>query len=109
MDLEQTVKYLQAQNYQFQETLLALANGQQDMMALPAAKKKPKKKSLVNIGRSFKESVRQIPVVEDSSEEDEVWLVRLRVSRLTVLMIKRLVMMIISMSSIHPSMSSISR
>ena len=57
MDLEKTVKDLQAQNSQFQETLLALAKGQQDMMALLAAKKKPKKKALVNMGRRFKESV----------------------------------------------------
>ena len=40
-------------------------------MALLEVKKKPKKKALVNMGRRFKESVRQIPVVEDSSEEDE--------------------------------------
>ena len=43
MDLEKTVKELQTQNSQFQEALLALAKGQQDMMALLAAKKKPKK------------------------------------------------------------------
>ena len=71
MDLEKTVKDLQAQKSQFQETLLALAKGQQDMMALLAAKKNPKRNALVNMGRRFKESVRQIPVVEDSSEEDE--------------------------------------
>ena len=40
-------------------------------MALLASKKKLKRKALVNIGRRFKETVRQIPVVEDSSEEDE--------------------------------------
>ena len=71
MDLEKTVKDLQVQKSQFQETLLALAKGQQDMVALLEAKKKPKRKALVNMGRRFKESVRQIPVVEDSSEEDE--------------------------------------
>ena len=37
MDLEKTVTELQAQNSQFQEALLALAKGQQDMMALLAA------------------------------------------------------------------------
>ena len=41
------------------------------MMALLAVNKKPKKRALVNMGRRFKESVRQIPVVEDSSEEDQ--------------------------------------
>ena len=40
-------------------------------MVLLAAKKKPKRKALVNMGRRFKESVRQISVVEDSYEEDE--------------------------------------
>ena len=71
MALEKTVKDLQAQNSQFQETILALAKGQQDMMALLAVKKKPKKRALVNMGRRFKEQVRQIQVVEDSSEEHE--------------------------------------
>ena len=71
MDLEKIVKDLQAQNSQFQETLLALAKGQQDMMALLEVKKKPKNKALVNMGRRFKESVCQIPVVEYSSKEDQ--------------------------------------
>ena len=70
MDLEKIVEDLQAQNSQFQETLLALAKGKQDMMALLTVKKKPKRKALVNMGRRFKETVRQIPVVENSSEED---------------------------------------
>ena len=50
MDLEKTVTKLQTQNSQFQEALLTLAKGQQDMMALLAAKKKPKKKALLNMG-----------------------------------------------------------
>ena len=41
------------------------------MMALLAVQEKPEKKALLNMGRRFKEQVRQIPVVEDSSEEDE--------------------------------------
>ena len=41
------------------------------MMELLALKKKPKKRALVNMGRRFKESVHQISVVKDSSEEDE--------------------------------------
>ena len=41
------------------------------MMALLDVKKKPKKKALFNMGRRFKETVRQIPVGGDSSEEDE--------------------------------------
>ena len=71
MDIEKTVKELQAQNSQFQETLVTLAKGKQKLMTLLAAKKKPKRKSLVNMGKRFKESIRQIPVVEDSSEEDQ--------------------------------------
>ena len=58
MDIEKTVKDLQAQNSQFQETLLALAKGQKDMMALLAVKKKPKRKALLNMGRRLKETVR---------------------------------------------------
>ena len=71
MDLEKTVTELQAQNSQFQEALLALAKGQQDMMALLAVKKKPKKKALLNMGWRFKETICQIPVGGDSFEEDE--------------------------------------
>ena len=71
MDLEKTVKELQTQNSQFQETLLALAKGKQDMIALLAVKKKPKKKALLNMGRRFKESFRQILVLKDSYEEYE--------------------------------------
>ena len=41
------------------------------MMALLAVKKKPKKKALLNMDRRFKETVRQIPVGEESFEEDE--------------------------------------
>ena len=55
MNLEKTVMDLQAQNSQFQEALLALDKGQQDMMALLEVKKKPKKRALVNMGRRFKE------------------------------------------------------
>ena len=40
MALEQTVKELQAQNAQFQETLLNLAQGKKEMVALNAKKKK---------------------------------------------------------------------
>ena len=43
MDLEQTVKGLQAYNTQFQETLMNLEEGQKEMLALVAKKKKTKK------------------------------------------------------------------
>ena len=41
------------------------------MMTFLAAKKKLKMKALVNIGRRFRETDRQMPVIEDSYEEDE--------------------------------------
>ena len=69
-------------------------------MALLAAKKKLKTKALVNMGRRFKESVCQIPVVEDLSEEDKNQIGELRSTRLGVSTIKRLMMMIILISSI---------
>ena len=62
---------LQAQNSQFQEALLSIAKGKQDMMALLAVKKKQKKKALLNMGRRFKETILQISVGGDSSEEDK--------------------------------------
>ena len=71
MDLEQTVKDLQTQNSQFQETLLTLAKGQQELMSLLVAKKKTKKKALINMGKRSKGPVLQVQVVEESSEEDE--------------------------------------
>ena len=71
MDLEQTVKDLQTQNSQFQETLLNMAKGKQELMSLLVTKKKTKKKVLINMGKRFKGPVRQVQVVEDSSEEDE--------------------------------------
>ena len=60
MDIEQTVKDLQAQSSQFQETLLTLAKGQQEMMTLLTTKKKTKNKAFINTGRRFKGLVRQI-------------------------------------------------
>ena len=42
MDLEQTVKDLQAQNSQFQQLLMTLAKGQEDLKALLEKKEKEK-------------------------------------------------------------------
>ena len=55
MALEKTVKDLQTQHAQFQETLLNLAKGHQEMMALLATKKKA---IILNMGRRFKGSAR---------------------------------------------------
>ena len=44
MDLEQTVKDLQAQNMQFQQLLMTLAKGQEELKTLLAKEKEKKKK-----------------------------------------------------------------
>ncbi|KAL5059379.1 hypothetical protein RYX36_030983 [Vicia faba] len=49
MDIEQTVKDLQVQNSQFQETLLTLSKGQQELMTMIVAKNKTKKKVFINM------------------------------------------------------------
>ena len=72
MALEQTVKDLQAQHAQFQETLLNLAQGQKDLMALVAKKKKTKKSVVIlNMGRRFKGPAQPVQVDDISSEEDD--------------------------------------
>ena len=67
MDLEKTVKDLEIQNSQIQETLLNLEKGQQEMMTLLVTKKKTKKKVVINMGKRFKGLVWQAQVEEDSS------------------------------------------
>ena len=72
MALEQTVKDLQTQHAQFQETLLNLAKGQQEMMALLITKKKTKKRVVIlNMGRRFKGPAQPVRVNDVSSEEDD--------------------------------------
>ena len=71
MGLEMTVKDLQTQNSKFQETLLTLSKGQQQLMSLLVTKKKTKKKTIINMGKRFKGPVWQVQVEEDSSNEDE--------------------------------------
>ena len=59
MDLEQTVKDLQAQNTQIQQLLLTLAKGQEELKTLLDEEKKKKKKKtekvtgVLNMGRRF--------------------------------------------------------
>ena len=52
---EQAIKALQAQNAQFQELVMILAKGQQDLKTLILKEKKKKKKRtiLFNTGRKF--------------------------------------------------------
>ena len=72
MALEQTVKDLQAQHAQFQETLMNLAQGQKEMLVLIAKKKQTKKPVVVlNMGRRFKGPAQPIHVEDDCSEEDD--------------------------------------
>ena len=61
MDVEQTVKDLQAQNAQFQQMLLALTKGQEELKTLLANEKKKKTKKstdVVIMGRRFKGQAR---------------------------------------------------
>ena len=72
MALEQTVKDLQTQHAQFQETLLNLAKGKQEMMALLTKKKKTKKRAIIlNMGRRLKGPSQTVQVDDVSSEEDD--------------------------------------
>ena len=50
---EQAIKALQAQNAQFQELVVNLAQGQQELNALLLKKKKKKRTVLFNTGRRF--------------------------------------------------------
>ena len=55
MDLEQTVKDLQAQNSQFQQLLMTLAKGKEELKNLLEKEKEKKKKpaGVVIMGRRF--------------------------------------------------------
>ena len=50
MDLEHTVKDLQAQNSQFQQLLMTLAKGQEDLKALLEKEKEPERKKNKRVG-----------------------------------------------------------
>ncbi|KAL5060188.1 hypothetical protein RYX36_031792 [Vicia faba] len=72
MALEQTVKDLQAQNAQFQQMIMALAKGQEDLKALIVKEKtkKPRKTTgVVNLGRRFKGPLRQVVELTSSLKE----------------------------------------
>ena len=72
MDLEQILKHLQAQNAQFQETLLNIAKGQKELMVLISKKKKTRKPAgILNTGRRFKGPIRRALDFEVSSNEDD--------------------------------------
>src|SRR3954462_1464375 len=78
MNLEQSVKDLQAQNAEFQTLILTLANGQNELKALLTKKDKKTKKprGLINMGRRFKGRPKkaeeaQIPKDEEEEEHDD--------------------------------------
>ena len=74
MDIKQTLKYLQAQNTQFQPMFLALAKEQEDLKALMIKDKKKKMKKMVcvlNMGRMFREPAkRALEFITPSNEGD---------------------------------------
>src|SRR3954471_18186502 len=78
MDLEQSVKALQAQNAEFQTLILTLANGQNELKALLTKKEKntEKPKGVINLGRRFKGRPKKaeetgIPKEEEEEEEED--------------------------------------
>src|SRR3954471_15244747 len=73
MNLEQSVKDLQAQNAEFQTLILTLANGQNELKALLTKKdKKTKKpKGVINMGRRFKGRPKRAEDAEIPKDEEE--------------------------------------
>ena len=66
MDIEQTVKDLQAQNSQCQQLLMTLAKGQEDLKALlekkeqEKGKKKKKRIGVATLGRRLENEARRV-------------------------------------------------
>lgn len=76
MALEQIVKELQAQNAQFQEMILKLTQGQEELEALFLEKEKKDKKHVIfiNMGRRFKGQASkkiEIPTNRGDETDDE--------------------------------------
>ena len=73
MDIEQTVKDLQAQNSQFQQLLMTLTKGQEDLKALlgnkEQVKKKKKRVGVATMGRRFEGEARRVLEFPPTSEE----------------------------------------
>ena len=74
MDLEQTLKDLQAQNAQFQQMFLTLAKGQEELKTLLVEEKKKKTKKItgvLNMGRRFQgQERRTLDFATSSGEKD---------------------------------------
>src|SRR3954465_3914446 len=76
MNLEQSVKDLQAQNAEFQALILNLSKGQDDLKSLLTKKEKKTKKpkGVLNLGRRFKgplKKVEEAEIPKDEEEEDD--------------------------------------
>ena len=72
MDIEYTLKDLQAHNAQFQQMFLNLAKGQEDLKTLLVKEKKKKAKKstgVLNLGRRFKGPARRTLYFATSSGE----------------------------------------
>ena len=74
MDIEQTVKDLQAQNSQFQQLLMTLAKGQEDLKTLlerekEKEKKKKKRIGVATMGRRFENQARRVLDFPSASDE----------------------------------------
>ena len=74
MDLEQTVKDLQAQNLQFQQLLITLPKGQEELKTLLEKEKEKKKKKsagVVIMGRRFQGQAWRTLYFPTTSDEGE--------------------------------------
>src|SRR3954471_21140580 len=76
MDLEQSVKNLQVQNAQFQDLILNLSKGKDELKALLTKKEKKTKKpkGVINLGRRFKgrpKKAEETGIPKDEEEEEE--------------------------------------
>ena len=73
MALEQTVKDLQTQNTQFQQMIVALAKGQEELKALIVKKNKKTKKTagVAHMSRRFRGPPRRVVDLASSSKEGE--------------------------------------
>src|SRR3954463_3382799 len=69
MNLEQSVKDLQAQNTEFQALILNLSKGQDELKALLTKQTKTKKtKGVLNLGRRFKGPLKKVEEAEAPKE-----------------------------------------
>ena len=69
MSSEQAIKALQAQNAQFQELVMSLAQGQQELKTLLLKKKKKERIGVATLGRRFEGEARRVLEFPPTSEE----------------------------------------